>query len=156
MPRASELKRGSVVALNGGPHIVEDLTVRTPSARGAATLYHLRFRNLVTGRKEDRSCKGDEAFDPISVERRPVQFSYISGDSYMFMDLGDYTEFELKATEIEEQRQYLTEELEGLEALVSDGRVLTIELPDVVELPITTCEPTCAPLSSVTPAAIQM
>ncbi|MCE9612951.1 MAG: elongation factor P-like protein YeiP [Lentisphaerae bacterium] len=141
MPKACELKKGSMVSLNGAPHVVEDLTVRSPSARGAATYYHLRFRNLVTRQKEDRSCKGDDPFDSVSVERREVQFSYLQGDSYVFMDLADFTEFELKATDIEDQRQYLREDLDGLVALISEGRVLTIELPDVVELKVAECEP---------------
>ena len=141
MPRASELKRGSIIALSGAPHIVDALTVHTPSARGAATRYEFRFRNLVTGRKEDRTLKGDDPLDAISVERRPVQFSYIQSDTCVFMDLESFEEFTLHEDELAGQRPFLTENTEGLQALVSEGRVLTIELPDVVELPIAQCDP---------------
>ncbi len=141
MPRASELKRGSIIALNGAPHIVDALTVHTPSARGAATRYEFRFRNLVTGRKEDRTLKGDDPLDAISVERRPVQFSYVQGETCVFMDLESFEEFTLHEDELTAQRPFLTENTEGLQALVSEGRVLTIELPDVVELPIAQCDP---------------
>lgn len=141
MPRASELKRGSIVEIDGGPHIVDALTVHTPSARGAATRYEFRFRNLVTGRKEDRTLKGDDPLGAITVERRPVQFSYAQGDTYVFTDLESFEEFSIRESELVEQRKFLTESTEGMQALVGDGRVLTIEMPDVVELPITQCDP---------------
>lgn len=141
MPRASELKRGSVVEIGGAPHIVDALTVHTPSARGAATRYEFRFRNLVTGRKEDRTLKGDDPLGSISVERRPVQFSYAEADTFVFMDLESFDEYAMNKDDLVEQRKFMSEATEGLEALVSDGRALTIELPDVVELPITQCDP---------------
>ena len=141
MPRASELKRGVIVELLGAPHVVETFTVQTPSARGGASLYKVRFRNLVTYQKEDRSFKGDDMLAAVHVERRPVQFSYVQGDTYVFMDLEDYSELSFNAADIESQRRFLTEGMEDITALVSDGRVLAIELPNVVELKIAQCDP---------------
>jgi elongation factor P len=141
MPKASELKRGSIVALSGTPHVVEDLQIQTPSARGGASLYKLRFRNLVTRQKEDRTFKGDDLLQDAPFEKRDVQFSYAQQGHYTFMDLEDYNEFTLSADEIEDQVPYLTTELEGIIALVSDGKVLAIELPPVVELEVTECGP---------------
>jgi elongation factor P len=141
MPRASELKRGHVIALGGIPHVVDDLSIQTPSARGGASLYKFRFRNLVTRQKEDRTLKGDDLLDSVSVERCPVQLSYRQGDAVVFMDLEDFSEYAVNTDDIEEQSRYLTEGMEDIVALVSDGRVLTIELPDVAELAITACDP---------------
>jgi elongation factor P len=141
MPKACEVKRGGMVSINGAPHVVDDLTVSTPSARGAATLYKFRFRNLVTGQKEDRTCKGDDPLESVSVERRPVQLSYMQGDVYVFTDLESFEEFSINADDLEEQRQFLRDDLDGMMALISDGRVLTIEMPDVVELKIVQCDP---------------
>ncbi len=141
MAKVSDLKRGNIVNLNGNPHILEELSIQTPSARGGASLYKLRFRNVVTKQKVDRSCKGDEAMEDVAFQKREVQFSYASGDEYTFMDLEDYNEFTLQATDIEYERQFLAEDLEGITALVSDGRVLAIEVPDVVSLEITETGP---------------
>jgi len=65
MLKACDLKKGSLVGLRGLPHVLESLSVTTPSARGAASIYHFRFRNLVTKAKQDVSCKGEEPFDDI-------------------------------------------------------------------------------------------
>ncbi len=143
MARASELSRNSVVLIGGAPHVVENLRVSTPSARGAATLFRFRFRNLITKAKLDQTCKGEEKFEDVAVERRPVQFLYREhDDSYVFMDEADYSQFTLTADELEEQAPYLVEELEGLRCLLVAGRPAAIELPSQVVQEIVECDPT--------------
>ena len=141
MSRASELKRGSIVNLNGAPHILEDLTIQTPSARGGASIYKMRFRNVITKSKEDKSFRGEDLLEDVAFEKREVQFSYVQGDNYTFMDVEDYNEFSLKADELAYERQFLVEGMEGIMALISDERVLAIEVPGVVELEIEECGP---------------
>ncbi|MBT8146468.1 MAG: elongation factor P-like protein YeiP, partial [Gammaproteobacteria bacterium] len=60
MLKASDLKRGMVIDFDGVPHIVKQLESKSPSSRGAATLYKVRFNNLKTGQKLDESFKGDD------------------------------------------------------------------------------------------------
>ena len=84
MPKASELKRGDVVQIDGTPHVVKQLEAKSPSARGAATLYKIRFDNLVTGQKRDESLKGDDFLAEADCERVQVQFSYMDGEQYVF------------------------------------------------------------------------
>jgi elongation factor P len=141
MIKACDLKRGSLVGINNMPHVVEDLKVSTPSARGAASIYRFRFRNLVTKTKQDVSCKGEEPFDEIDFERRPVQFLYREADMYTFMDTEDFSQFSLPLDAIEDQVQYLVEDMEDIFALIADGKVMTIEMPQKVELKVTSCEP---------------
>jgi len=139
--KASGLKNGSIVDIDGAPHVVEQLTVQTPSARGGASFYKIRFRNVTTKQKVDRSFKGDDVLNEIQFEKREVQFSYQDGDRYVFMDLADYSEIALSETDIPEEKPYITEDLEGIQALVSDGRILGIQLPSAVDLKIAECEP---------------
>ena len=56
--QAKEIKTGTVVVYNDSPVIIEQLSVQTPSARGAATLYKFRGRNLVSRQKVDITLKG--------------------------------------------------------------------------------------------------
>ena len=141
MAKACDLKKGSLVGINGLPHVLESLKVSTPSARGAASIYHFRFRNLVTKSKQDISCKGEEPFTDIDFERRPIQYLYKEADLYTFMDAEDFSQFSLPQENIEEQILYLSEDMEGLFALMSDGKVLTIEVPQKVVLKIESCDP---------------
>ena len=141
MAKACDLKKGNLIGINGLPHVVESLSVTTPSARGASSIYRFRFRNLVNRTKQDVSCKGDEPFADIDFERRPIQYLYKEADLYTFMDNEDFSQFTLAQESIEEQILFLVEDMEGLSALMSDGQVLTIEVPQKVVLTIESCDP---------------
>ena len=141
MAKACELKKGSLIGINGLPHVVESLSVTTPSARGASSIYRFRFRNLVNKSKQDVSCKGEEPFASIDFERRPIQYLYREADLYTFMDNEDFSQFTLPQDMIEEQTLYLVEDMDGIFALMSDGKVLTIDVPQKVVLTIETCDP---------------
>ena len=76
MPKASELKKGMVIEIDGVPHVVKNVDCKSPSSRGASTLYKIRFNNLKTRRKLDESFKADDLLNLSDCERVPVQFSY--------------------------------------------------------------------------------
>jgi len=134
--RASDLKKGDVVKVDGDPHMVETVKVQTPSARGAVTLYKIRFRNLKSKRKIDQSLRGDDVLAEADFERRPVQYLFGDASGITFMDLQDYSQFTLTKDEIEEEWPYLTEGAEGLISISSEGRVLGLEIPTFINLEI--------------------
>lgn len=55
MPRANEIKKGMVLNYNGKLLIVKDIDIQSPTARGAATLYKMRFSDVRTGLKSGRT-----------------------------------------------------------------------------------------------------
>ncbi len=143
MTKACDLSRNNIVSINGAPYVVESLRVTTPSARGAATLFKFRFRNLLTKAKLDQTCKGDDKFDDLDFDRRAVQFLYKERDDvFTFMDTEDFSQFSLSADDLGDQALYLVEELEGIKALVVNGAPAAIELPVTVVLTVASCEPT--------------
>ncbi len=141
MAKASELKKGMVVEVNGVPHVVKQIEVRNPSSRGASTLYKVRFNNLKTGQKLDESLKGDDFFKEADYARAKAQFSYIDGDNYVFMNVEDYSQYTLSSEDLEGQIGYLTEGLEGIVALLVDDEVIGIELPSSVVMAIVDTTP---------------
>ena len=141
MAKASDLKKGSIIDIDGVPHTLETLSISTPTARGGASLYRMRFRNLVTHNKVDRSCKGDQSFPDIDFGRRDVQFSYENQGEYVFMDSETYEEIQLTEKELGDVRLYITEEMEGLQDEDREDSVLGIELPPVAILQITETSP---------------
>ncbi|MBN2199907.1 MAG: elongation factor P [Candidatus Aminicenantes bacterium] len=141
MKKAGDLRKGEIVKVDGEPHVVESLTVQTPAARGGATLYKVRFRNLKSRRKADRVFRGDDLLAEADFERRPVDVLYGDADGMTFMDLLDYSQFTVPREEIEDAWPYLVEGLEGVSAVVSEGRVLGLELPSFVILTIVETSP---------------
>jgi len=141
VPKACDLKRGDIVEINGMPHAVKQVEAKSPSSRGAATLYKVRFTNLQSGQKLDQSCKGDDFLKETDCQRVQVQYSYLDGEHYIFMNLEDYSQYGLGREELEGQLGYLTEGLEGITALLVDGAILGIELPQSVTMEITETTP---------------
>jgi elongation factor P len=57
------------------------------------------------------------------------------------MDAADYNQFSLPADELRDQSAYMTENMEGVEALVVDEEVIAIEIPDTVAVEIVETAP---------------
>src|SRR3954469_16564023 len=83
---AKDFKRRMVVEIDGAPHMIEQIQVQTPSARGAATLYKVKARNLKTRARVEKSYRGTDGLNESSFERRPVQYLYRDPDGFHFMD----------------------------------------------------------------------
>ena len=141
MVPAKDFKRRMVVEIDGAPHIIEQIQVQTPSARGAATLYKVKARNLKTRNRVDKSYRGTDVLPESSFERRPVQFLYRDPEAFHFMDAADFNQFSLPVGELEDQSPYMSENMEGVESLVVNDEVIGIEIPDAVEMAITETAP---------------
>lgn len=141
MPKASELKKGMIVDIDGVPHIVKQLESKSPSSRGATTLYKVRFNNLQTNQKLDSSFKGDDQLKDADCSRVSVQYSYKDGDVHYFMNTEDFSQYEIHQEQIQDQLPYLVEQQEDIVALLMDGALLGIELPQSVTLEITDTPP---------------
>lgn len=139
--KASELKRGLVLQVDGRNIFVKDVQVQTASSRSGNTLYKTRGYDVVSRQKFERGYKGDEVVNTVDFERRAVQFLYRDNDGCTFMDKESYEQHTLSLAQMEEDLPYLSDGLEGIFALVADGNVLGVELPATVTLEITECAP---------------
>lgn len=138
---AKEIKRGHIVNYNGAPCLIETVNVQTPSARGAATFYKFRARNLSTRQKVDITLRGAESLDQADFMRRPVKYIYADATHLHFLDQQDYNQYSLAKEDLVEESKYLTEELEGVQALIYNQQCIGIQLPVAVELKVTRCDP---------------
>jgi elongation factor P len=146
--KANELKKGAVFQLDGKNIVVKHVQVQSPSSRSGSTLYKVRGHDVSSRQKFERSFKGDESVTPIEILRRGVQLLFRDTDGCTFMDRESYEQFTLAEEAIEDELPYLTEDLEGVTALISDGVILGIELPAAVVLEIEECAPAMKAASS--------
>jgi elongation factor P len=138
---AKEIKSGSVVNYQGSPVLIQTVAVQTPSARGAATLYKFRGRNLVTRQKQNFGLRGTESIEEADFERRSVKLMYIDSVALHLMDSGDYNQYSISLEEVTGERPYITEQLDGILALLYNGACVGLQLPTTIELEITTTDP---------------
>lgn len=138
---AKDIKRGCVVNYNRAPCLIEAVSVQTPSARGAATFYKFRARDLSTKQKVDITLRGGESLDEADFRRRPVSYLYSDAENMHFMDQQDYNQYALPKEDLADESNYITEELEGLQALIHNEQCIGVQLPVAVVLKVTQCDP---------------
>ena len=139
--KASQLKKGNVINVNGMAYQVIQIDISTPTARGGNTLYRVKFRSITTGQNLDQSYKGNDNLDEMILDRRPVSFLYADQESFHFMDTENYEQYSLHGDQLGDQQDWLSDNMEGVTALILDGAVVGIELPANVELEITETAP---------------
>ena len=136
MSSANELKRGQIVEINGHYYQVKTIEAKSPSSRGAQTLYKIRFNQVPGGRKLEGSYTGNDQFTDVDMQRRDASFLYKDGDFYTFMDSEDYSQYSLGEGELDGQLEYLLDGMEGLSILIVDDQPLAIELPQSVVMEV--------------------
>ncbi len=129
MPKACDLKKGNVVEINEDAYMVKHIDVRTPSARGAVTLYKIRFNNIKTKQKYEDSFKGNDMLNEVDLQRKPVQYLYPDGDFHVFMDTKEYAQYMISSDAIEDELVWLTDGMEGIVGLIIDENMVAIEIP---------------------------
>lgn len=139
--KASELKSGMVIQVDNRTVYINGVQVQTASSRSGNTLYKVRGRAVATGQKFAASFKGDEVLSEVAFERRPVQLLYRDADGCTFMDSETYEQHTLSDEALSDELPYLSDGLEGLHALIVDGRLLGIQLPPTVVMEVIDTSP---------------
>lgn len=140
MINANDLRRGMVFQIDSSPCVVIDVSFQSPTARGGNTLVKTKYRNLLTGQVLNTPFKSSDKLDEADFARRKGQFLYASGDQGVFMDQENYEQYELTGGLYDDIKGFL---LEGGEVTlgVFNEQVVTIEVPQVVELTVTETAP---------------
>ncbi len=139
--QAKEIKSGAIVNYNGAPCLVESVTVQSPTARGAATYYKYRGRNLITKQKVDITLRGGESLEEADFRKRPIKFIYADATHAHFLDQESYDDYPLVKEDIAEEMKYVTDSLEGMMALIYNDECVGVQLPVSVALKVVECDP---------------
>lgn len=142
MIKAANLQKGQIVNINSQPYQVKAIEVHTPSARGANTLYKVRFSGVSTGQNLNQTYKGNDPLEEMELEKRSVSFLYRDQAFFVFMDSENYEQYTLSENNLEGQSQWLVDGLSGITVRLHDGQPLCIELPATIDLEIIDTTPT--------------
>jgi elongation factor P len=137
----SQLKKGVCLVHKGAPMIVQHVATSTPTARGGNTISKTRLKNLLTGQVLNESFRSGEKFEEADLEHHDCNFMYADGSDWHFIDNVSYEQFSLSGDDLGGDVGYLTDGLEGLQAMMIDGHIVSIKLPMTVALKVTECDP---------------
>ncbi|MDO4198386.1 MAG: elongation factor P [Erysipelotrichaceae bacterium] len=135
---AGDFKTGLTVIVDGDPWVVIDFQHVKPG-KGAAIL-KTKMKNLKTGSTQERNFNASTKFDAAVIEKKQVQYSYTSGDTYYFMDMDTYETYELSEAQLDFNKYFI---IDGMNVMLMffEGQVLDVSLPDKVELTVVETSP---------------
>jgi len=139
MASTADFRNGMVLMIDGDLWAITYFQHVKPGKGGA--FVRTKLKNVLTGSVVDRTYRAGEKVTDVRLERRPVTYSYTDGQLYYFMDAQTFEMIPIQHDVIgDEQLQYLKENME-CEGLVHDEKVISVELPNFVELEVTRTEP---------------
>ncbi len=152
--KATDIRRGHVLLIDGQPCRVMDFTHRTPGNLRA--FVQVRFRNLVTGNTFDQRLSATDFVDEARLDNKEFQVLYRDGAGVHVMDTQTYEQHTLSDETVGEDARWLQPEMKVLVEWL-DGRPIAIELPSVIELEVTDTSPvmrTATKTASTKPAKL--
>ncbi len=139
MASTADFRNGMVLDIDGNLWAITYFQHVKPGKGGA--FVRTKLKNVLSGAVVDKTYRAGEKVNDIRLERHPVNYSYTDGDLYYFMDTGTYDMIPIARDLLgEDQLRYLKENME-CEGLVHDGAVISVELPQFVELLVTKTDP---------------
>ncbi|MFK5984121.1 MAG: elongation factor P-like protein YeiP [Pseudomonadota bacterium] len=136
MPKASDLKKGAIVEIDGQLFQTRNIDVRSPSSRGANTLYKITFMNIQKKQKLEQTLSGTDFIKEADCTRRQLQFLFKDDQFYTFMDGENYNQYTLSIADIDEAANYLPDGQDAILGMIYEDSLIGIELPASVSLKI--------------------
>ena len=133
-----QVRKGMVIVEDGQLQFVVERDLNTPGNWRA--ILQLKLKNLKTGSIITRRVHPDNKVEQAFLDKRDMQYIYQDGDGYVFMDTENFDQITLSREWIGEQSLYLKESSLAT-IILHDGKPISLELPDHIELTVTDTVP---------------
>ncbi len=107
--------------------------------KGAAFV-RTKYKNLITGAIREESFNPTAKFEEAMVERKNMEYSYVDGDLYYFMDQETYEMVPLNGDVLGDAFKFVKENT-MCQVVSYKGNPFTVEVPNFVELVVVETEP---------------
>ncbi|WP_327045112.1 elongation factor P [Microbispora sp. NBC_01189] len=139
MATTNDLKNGLVLKLDGGElwTVVEFQHVK-PGKGGA--FVRTKLKNIMSGKVVDKTFNAGVKVDVANVDKREMQYSYLDGDDFVFMDTETYDMVNIARSVVGTAANYMLENTTATIAF-NEGNPLYVDLPAAAELTISHTDP---------------
>ena len=136
--KASEIRKGTVLLVEGNPCRVMDFQHRTPGNLRA--FVQVRLRNLKSGNTFDTRLGATDYVDEVRLDTKDFQVLYRDETGVHVMDLSTYEQTMIANDVVGDQGQWLEPEMH-FQAELMDGKVVGMDLPAAMEYTIVETAP---------------
>jgi len=138
MAQATDIRKGSVLVLDGELYVCLDFQHNTPGNKRGNV--QTKLKALQSGTSLNKKFSSTERVEFAFLDKRACEYLYRDSTGYVFMDLETYEQYTLSEEQAGEAMKYITENGRAQVTFFEDTAV-SIDLPGSVELKVAHTEP---------------
>ena len=136
--RASEIRRGQAVIIDGKLFVVTNADHNTPGNLRAKVQF--KMRDVSKGTIMDKRVGATDDIETTNLDNRKVEYLYSDNDGHVLMDIETFDQQTIPKIVFGDDILYLKPNTE-LSAMFHDGTIVSYEMPKTVDLKVTDTAP---------------
>jgi elongation factor P len=136
--RASEVRRGQAVIIDGKLFVVTNADHNTPGNLRAKVQFKLR--DVAKGTIQDKRVSATEDIATATLDRRQVEYLYSDSEGLILMDLETYDQNTIPREVFGNDELYLKPNTQ-ITAMFHEDKIVSYEMPKTVDLKVTDTAP---------------
>ena len=137
MTTTNQISPGMVLSIGNKLYRVES-SVRVTVAKGTPFI-KTKLKDMASGKVTEKNFKPTQSVQEVALEERTLEFLYLEGKSYLFLDLENLEQVLVAPEVVGRSAHYLKEGVE-LKGSIYGDQVFTIDLPQFLELMVSQTE----------------
>lgn len=138
MISSNDFRTGTTIEIDSNIfRVIEFMHVKP--GKGAAFV-RTKLKNVKTGAVREQTFRAGEKVPRARIETREMQYLYSDGELYTFMDTETYEQLTIPKAQLDYELNFLKENM-NCYIVLHDGATIGIDLPNSVELEVTSTEP---------------
>jgi elongation factor P len=138
MISTTDFRNGEAIVMDGQLWIIVEYQHVKPGKGGA--FVRTKLRRMRDDSVIERTFRAGEKFQEAYIEKRTLQYTYRTADTFHLMDSKTYEEVQVPASAMGEAAGFLKENME-LEGQFHDGQLIGIQPPMFVDVVVESTEP---------------
>src|SRR5437588_5733858 len=136
--RASEIRRGQAVIIDGKLMVVTTADHNTPGNLRAKVQF--KMRDVAKGTIQDKRVGATDDIETATLDRRQVEYLYSDSEGHVLMDLETYDQNTIPKEVFGDDIKFLKPNTQ-LKAMFHEGKIVSYDMPKTVDLKVTDTQP---------------
>jgi len=136
--RASDIKKGQAVLIDGKLYVVTGADHNTPGNLRAKVQFKLR--DVLKGTIQDKRVGATDDIATTNLDSRQVEYLYSDNEGHVLMDLQTYDQYAIPREVFGNDILYLKPNTQ-LTAMFHENKIVSYEMPKTVDLQVTDTPP---------------
>lgn len=138
MVMSNQLAPGVILSIKDKLYRVESC-VKVSIPKGTPFI-KAKLRDIISNSVVEKSFKMNQALNDVALLERKLEFLYVEGKDYLFLDVGSLEQALISSYIIDDKIKYLKEGIE-VKAAFYGPTLFSVELPQFLELMVSKIEP---------------